>query len=58
MAMHHTHTNQGKHVEDNSEGIADLRKEHSWRQYMNRYVQIITYVYHSKGGFNPPLDKV
>ena len=53
-----THTNQGKQVEDNSEGFADIRKEHSWRQYMNRYVQIITYVYHSKGGFNRPLDKV
>lgn len=29
---------QGKHVDDNAEGYAHIRKEHSWRQYMNRYV--------------------
>lgn len=33
---------QGKHVEDNSEGFAEVRKERSWRQYMNRYVQWLT----------------
>ncbi|WFD04420.1 hypothetical protein MOBT1_003130 [Malassezia obtusa] len=30
---------QGKHVEDNSEGFAEVRKERSWRQYMNRRIQ-------------------
>lgn len=33
---------QGKHVEDNSEGFAEVRKERSWRQYMNRYVALLT----------------
>ena len=33
---------QGKHVEDNSEGFAEVRKERSWRQYMNRYVPWLT----------------
>lgn len=47
---------QGKPVEDNSEGYAHIRKEHSWRQYMNRYVQPSLTT--SKGGFNRPLDKV
>lgn len=40
-------SSKGKPVENNSEGYAHIRKEHSWRQYMNR-----------KGGFNRPLDKV
>lgn len=31
-------TSKGKQVEDNSEGFAEIKKEHSWRQYMNRYV--------------------
>ena len=47
---------QGKPVENNSEGYAHIRKEHSWRQYMNRYVFSLFTC--SKGGFNRPLDKV
>lgn len=31
-------TSKGKQVEDNAEGFAEIKKEHSWRQYMNRYV--------------------
>ncbi|CEH15927.1 duf1777-domain-containing protein [Ceraceosorus bombacis] len=38
---------KGKHVAGNSEGAANVRKERSWRQYMNR-----------QGGFNRPLDKI
>ena len=40
-------TSKGKNVEDNSEGFAEVRKERTWRQYMNR-----------RGGFNRPLDKI
>ena len=47
---------QGKPVENNSEGYAHIRKEHSWRQYRNPYV-ILLYT-RRKGGFNRPLDKV
>ena len=47
---------QGKPVENNSEGYAHIRKEHSWRQYMNRYVFLLFTC--RKGGFNRPLDKV
>ena len=46
----------GKPVENNSEGYAHIRKEHSWRQYMNRYVFLLFTC--RKGGFNRPLDKV
>ncbi|WFD06205.1 hypothetical protein MVES1_001547 [Malassezia vespertilionis] len=40
-------SSKGKPVEENTEGYAEVRKERTWRQYMNR-----------KGGFNRPLDKV
>ncbi|WFD30657.1 hypothetical protein MSPP1_001678 [Malassezia sp. CBS 17886] len=40
-------SSKGQPVEDNLDGYAEVRKERSWRQYMNR-----------KGGFNRPLDKV
>lgn len=29
---------QGKHVQGNQEGTADVKKIRTWRQYMNRYV--------------------
>lgn len=29
---------QGKHVEGNQEGSADIKKVRTWRQYMNRSV--------------------
>ena len=29
---------QGKPVENNATGYAEVRKERTWRQYMNRYV--------------------
>lgn len=38
-------TSKGKHVEDNSEGFAEIKKEHSWRQYMNRYVGSVVRAY-------------
>ncbi|KAJ3503970.1 hypothetical protein NLJ89_g8191 [Agrocybe chaxingu] len=38
---------QGKHVEGNQEGAANVKKQRTWRQYMNR-----------RGGFNRPLDKI
>jgi len=38
---------KGKHVEGNQEGVVNVKKMRTWRQYMNR-----------RGGFNRPLDKV
>ncbi|KAH9483982.1 U4/U6.U5 small nuclear ribonucleoprotein 27 kDa protein [Psilocybe cubensis] len=38
---------QGKHVAGNQEGAVNIKKERTWRQYMNR-----------RGGFNRPLDKI
>ncbi|KAI0721035.1 hypothetical protein C8T65DRAFT_253946 [Cerioporus squamosus] len=40
-------TTKGKHVEGNQEGSVDVKKQRTWRQYMNR-----------RGGFNRPLDKI
>ncbi|KAJ9098921.1 hypothetical protein QFC20_005836 [Naganishia adeliensis] len=40
-------TTKGKHREGNAEGGANIKKERTWRQYMNR-----------RGGFNRPLDPV
>ncbi|KAG6845731.1 hypothetical protein H0H87_004997 [Tephrocybe sp. NHM501043] len=41
------HLLQGKAVEGNQEGAAHVKKQRTWRQYMNR-----------RGGFNRPLDKI
>lgn len=38
---------KGKHVTGNQEGGVNIKKERTWRQYMNR-----------RGGFNRPLDKI
>ncbi|KAG6821061.1 hypothetical protein H0H93_007220 [Arthromyces matolae] len=38
---------KGKAVEGNQEGAASIKKQRTWRQYMNR-----------RGGFNRPLDKI
>ncbi|PWN99475.1 hypothetical protein FA09DRAFT_337595 [Tilletiopsis washingtonensis] len=40
-------TTKNKKVEGNAEGFAEVRKERTWRQYMNRV-----------GGFNRPLDHI
>ncbi|KAG8892704.1 hypothetical protein FRC01_013988 [Tulasnella sp. 417] len=40
-------TTKGKEVGGNQEGGAFIKKQRTWRQYMNR-----------KGGFNRPLDKI
>lgn len=40
-------TTKGKKVAGNDAGAAEVKKERTWRQYMNR-----------KGGFNRPLDKI
>ncbi|CDZ96836.1 Nucleic acid binding protein [Phaffia rhodozyma] len=40
-------TSKGKHVSSNDTGDVVIKKQRTWRQYMNR-----------KGGFNRPLDKV
>ncbi|KAJ1020446.1 hypothetical protein NDA13_005764 [Ustilago tritici] len=40
-------TTKGKKVAGNAAGAAEVKKERTWRQYMNR-----------KGGFNRPLDKI
>lgn len=47
-------TSKGKPVEGNDVGYAHIKKERTWRQYMNRCVLWLT----SKGGFNRPLDKI
>ncbi|KAF9566297.1 DUF1777-domain-containing protein [Agrocybe pediades] len=38
---------KGKHVTGNQEGAVNIKKQRTWRQYMNR-----------RGGFNRPLDKI
>ena len=38
---------KGKKVQGNQTGTAEVRKERTWRQYMQR-----------KGGFNRPLSPV
>jgi len=38
---------KGKHVPGNEAGLANVKKERTWRQYMNR-----------KGGFNRVLEKI
>lgn len=40
-------TTKNKGVEGNQTGAANLIKQRTWRQYMNR-----------RGGFNRPLDKI
>ncbi|KAG9019646.1 hypothetical protein FRB90_011992 [Tulasnella sp. 427] len=40
-------TTKGKEVQGNQEGGVSIKKQRTWRQYMNR-----------KGGFNRPLDKI
>ncbi|KAJ6630626.1 hypothetical protein B0H10DRAFT_1982073 [Mycena sp. CBHHK59/15] len=38
---------KGKHIEGNQQGALSVKKQRTWRQYMNR-----------RGGFNRPLDKI
>ncbi|KAG8728688.1 hypothetical protein FRC12_021568 [Ceratobasidium sp. 428] len=38
---------KGKAVLGNQQGAANVKKQRTWRQYMNR-----------RGGFNRPLDKI
>ncbi|KAF7363323.1 U4/U6.U5 small nuclear ribonucleoprotein [Mycena sanguinolenta] len=40
-------TTKGKHITGNQEGAVSVKKQRTWRQYMNR-----------RGGFNRPLDKI
>jgi len=40
-------TTKGKHIDGNQEGAVSVKKQRTWRQYMNR-----------RGGFNRPLDKI
>lgn len=40
-------TTKGKEVSNNQTGGALVKKQRTWRQYMNR-----------RGGFNRPLDKI
>lgn len=40
-------TTKNKRVEGNQEGAVQIKKQRTWRQYMNR-----------RGGFNRPLDKI
>jgi len=40
-------TTKGRSVLGNQEGAVDIKKQRTWRQYMNR-----------RGGFNRPLDKI
>jgi len=40
-------TTKGKEVEGNQTGAVFVKKQRTWRQYMNR-----------RGGFNRPLDKI
>jgi len=40
-------TTKGKVVSGNQEGAVLVKKQRTWRQYMNR-----------RGGFNRPLDKI
>jgi len=40
-------TTKGQEVTGNQQGAALVKKQRTWRQYMNR-----------RGGFNRPLDKI
>jgi len=40
-------TTKGKEISGNQEGAVFVKKQRTWRQYMNR-----------RGGFNRPLDKI
>lgn len=35
-------TTKGKKVAGNAAGAAEVKKERTWRQYMNRYVRTLT----------------
>jgi U4/U6.U5 tri-snRNP-associated protein 3 len=43
MGMSGFRSTKGKQVEGNQEGAANVKKVRTWRQYMNRYVQISLY---------------
>jgi len=47
MGMSGFGTTKGKHIDGNQEGGLSVKKQRTWRQYMNR-----------RGGFNRPLDKI
>ncbi|PIL24048.1 hypothetical protein GSI_13799 [Ganoderma sinense ZZ0214-1] len=47
MGMGGFGSTKGKHVEGNQDGNVNIKKQRTWRQYMNR-----------RGGFNRPLDKI
>lgn len=47
MGMSGFGSTKGKQVAGNQEGVVDIKKIRTWRQYMNR-----------RGGFNRPLDKI
>ncbi|KAJ7751987.1 hypothetical protein B0H16DRAFT_1547004 [Mycena metata] len=47
MGMSGFGTTKGKHIDGNQEGSVSVKKQRTWRQYMNR-----------RGGFNRPLDKI
>nr|GAT44023.1 predicted protein [Mycena chlorophos] len=47
MGMSGFGSTKGKQIEGNQEGAASIKKQRTWRQYMNR-----------RGGFNRPLDKI
>ncbi|KAJ6496547.1 hypothetical protein C8R47DRAFT_1212860 [Mycena vitilis] len=47
MGMSGFGTTKGKHIDGNQEGAVSVKKQRTWRQYMNR-----------RGGFNRPLDKI
>ncbi|KAJ7632488.1 hypothetical protein FB45DRAFT_912577 [Roridomyces roridus] len=47
MGMSGFGSTKGKHIEGNQEGSVSVKKQRTWRQYMNR-----------RGGFNRPLDKI
>ncbi|CAK5277459.1 unnamed protein product [Mycena citricolor] len=47
MGMAGFGSTKGKHIEGNQEGAVNIKKQRTWRQYMNR-----------RGGFNRPLDKI
>jgi len=47
MGLNGFGTTKGKHIAGNQEGAVNVKKQRTWRQYMNR-----------RGGFNRPLDKI
>ncbi|KAI9510243.1 U4/U6.U5 tri-snRNP-associated protein 3 [Russula earlei] len=47
MGMAGFGSTKGQHVVGNQDGAANVKKQRTWRQYMNR-----------RGGFNRPLDKI